>query len=486
MKRVLIMIAVLALVASVPVGFAADFNGDGTNDIGIFRPASGLWAIRGVTRVYFGGSGDDPAPGDYDGDGDVDIAIFRPSSGLWAVKDGDRTYFGGSGDEPLPASPGGEFWHRNGDTINYHGNVAINTQTATCPLTIFSGNALVQSLIPGCGSTYYDGFISGLGSTSDAYLWNYENGELIFGTHDSQRMTIDEDGYIGIGTVTPNYPLELSAGPIGGYIVSFDNTNTYVSSSIMCLKTAKTSPGASTNFIAFYADGSEISSIQGNNDGGIEIESQASPLTVTTNIPSKYVAHFENDGNNSDRYGIRVQCGTDDNSGTNYMVGWQRGDGTFIGSIRSTGGTVTYGTFTGEHEASIPENDNLKGYPYGSVVSLRATRTNSDRPRQNNYDVELSTKPYDKEVFGIYGGKLPEQENLHSVYAIGDGHILVTREGGDIDSGDYLTTSGKAGHAMKQNDDLRHSYTVAKALEPVDWENEVSDSKLIGCTYQTQ
>jgi len=30
----------------------SDFNGDGTADIAIFRPNSGLWSIRGVTRVY--------------------------------------------------------------------------------------------------------------------------------------------------------------------------------------------------------------------------------------------------------------------------------------------------------------------------------------------------------------------------------------------------------------------------------------------------
>jgi hypothetical protein len=102
MKRVLTMIVVLALVASVPVGFSADFNGDGTNDIGIFRPSTGLWAIRDGARVYFGGIGDEPMPGDYDGDGTVDIAIFRPSTGLWAVDGGLRAYFGGSGDVPLP------------------------------------------------------------------------------------------------------------------------------------------------------------------------------------------------------------------------------------------------------------------------------------------------------------------------------------------------------------------------------------------------
>lgn len=86
---------------------AADFNGDGTNDIGIYRPASGLWAVRGITRIYFGGSTDTPMPGDYNGNGAAEIAIFRPSSGLWAVRNLTRIYFGGSGDSPLPAGGGG-------------------------------------------------------------------------------------------------------------------------------------------------------------------------------------------------------------------------------------------------------------------------------------------------------------------------------------------------------------------------------------------
>lgn len=86
---------------------AADFNGNGVNDIGIFRPSTGLWAIRNVTRVYFGSSGDTPMPGDYNGDGTVDIAVFRPSTGLWAVRGVTRTYFGSSGDTPLIGIPGG-------------------------------------------------------------------------------------------------------------------------------------------------------------------------------------------------------------------------------------------------------------------------------------------------------------------------------------------------------------------------------------------
>ena len=76
-----------------------DYDGDGTSDIGIFRGSSGLWAIRGVTRVYFGTSTDETVPGDYDGDGTTNIGIFRPSSGLWALRGVSRIYFGGSSDD---------------------------------------------------------------------------------------------------------------------------------------------------------------------------------------------------------------------------------------------------------------------------------------------------------------------------------------------------------------------------------------------------
>ena len=70
--------------------------------IGIFRPSSGLWALEGMDRVYFGQNGDIPVPADYDGDGFDDIAIFRPSNGLWAVRGQGRVYYGRNGDRPIP------------------------------------------------------------------------------------------------------------------------------------------------------------------------------------------------------------------------------------------------------------------------------------------------------------------------------------------------------------------------------------------------
>jgi len=87
---------------------SSDYNGDGTSDIAIFRWTSGLWAIRDLTRVYFGQSGDIPVPGDYDGDGNSDIAIFRSANSLWSVRNLTRAYFGAEKDLPVPSDYNGD------------------------------------------------------------------------------------------------------------------------------------------------------------------------------------------------------------------------------------------------------------------------------------------------------------------------------------------------------------------------------------------
>jgi len=94
--------------SSADLPFRGDYDGDGVSDLAIYRGAGGLWAVRGVTRVYYGGSADTPIPADYDGDGVTDIGVFRSASGLWAIRGVTRVYFGTSGDEPVPADYNGD------------------------------------------------------------------------------------------------------------------------------------------------------------------------------------------------------------------------------------------------------------------------------------------------------------------------------------------------------------------------------------------
>jgi hypothetical protein len=62
-------------------------------------------------------------------------------------------------------------------------------------------------------------------------------------------------------------------------------------------------------------------------------------LDVQTDAASGYAGYFFNDGNNANRYGIKIQAGADDASGTTYYLDAYDGDGGQVGYIANTAGT---------------------------------------------------------------------------------------------------------------------------------------------------
>src|SRR5215210_4825409 len=59
---------------------------NGSTDMAIWRPSTGVWYVRNQTPVQWGLPGDIPVPGDYDGNGTTDLAVWRPLNGVWYVR----------------------------------------------------------------------------------------------------------------------------------------------------------------------------------------------------------------------------------------------------------------------------------------------------------------------------------------------------------------------------------------------------------------
>jgi len=221
-------------------------------------------------------------------------------------------------------------------------------------------------------------------------------------------------------------------------------------------------------------------------------------------------------------------CGSNDSTGGTAYGGYFRTT-KGIGVFGDTGTSGGYGFYT---------NDKI--YAYGSVLPFTGTHIAYSQntqllPGQLVYSIDawcvginqtlvhtdIVTKEKDARVFGVVSGisndilsilsqnkfiaerlennngewtfKLEYQPYIDilinggylevHVNAVGEGGITVCNENGDVINGDYLCSANLAGYAKKQDDDLLHNYTVAKALEDVIWANETETIKTIACTY---
>ena len=56
------------------------------------------------------------------------------------------------------------------------------------------------------------------------------------------------------------------------------------------------------------------------------------------------------------------------------------------------------------------------------------------------------------------------------INSVGEGGIWVCNSNGNIENGDYITSSNYLGYGEKQDDDLLHNYTVGKATMDCNFE----------------
>jgi len=151
------------------------------------------------------------------------------------------------------------------------------------------------------------------------------------------------------------------------------------------------------------------------------------------------------------------------------------------------GGTGTnYGPFTGAHEVKLADTvpESVKSGMIMSVTGEAHVRRDGKGKISISSTlptVTLATKPNDKAVLGAFVSESPlppdhwykpaEGERFGVVNALGEGRVWVSNLNGDIEAGDYITTSPIPGYGQKQDDDILHSYTLGKAIETVDWES---------------
>ena len=328
-------------------------------------------------------------------------------------------------------------------------------------------------------------------------------------------VTITDDGKVGIGTSSPSHALTVAG--VGARIelaganedIDMDSNangqlkldgNGYAGAIALNASGMRIYHNSSSLPLIFGTNETERMRIDGSTGNvGIGDTTPGSPLEVkATAADFTYAVTIFHDGNNVASRGMEIIAGTDDNSGSNPHIDFRDGDGTFVGRISSTSGTVTYGPFTAMHPCILPDADNDTGYPYGTLLettSLSYTQKNgADTERGLIYNVRKTQSANSKAVLGAYGSSEndtggsnenagQEFTNRHQVLVLGDGHILCNNSGGNISIGDGICSSAAAGIGQKAT--ANPSMIIGIAQEDVTFAND-TETKLVAVQYGLQ
>ena len=155
--------------------------------------------------------------------------------------------------------------------------------------------------------------------------------------------------------------------------------------------------------------------------------------------------------------------------------------------------------FTGSHLSKIisslnyepfytTNNNNNYTFKPGLIVSV----SNSTKIDINSseFNTVLSNKMNDSTVFGVISNHI--DSNNYIINSLGEGAIWVCNITGEIQNGDYISSSTILGYGCKQQTSTLHNYTVAKCCSVINWttvstyitsNNQQYKIAFVACTY---
>jgi hypothetical protein len=207
-------------------------------------------------------------------------------------------------------------------------------------------------------------------------------------------------------------------------------------------------------------------------------------MTIQTGSGNKYWRMIASDYLSLGRFAFGYSTNNTSWSDSGYLVPSGNTQMNFTGQHRTFIKDVPFSQ-AGDIEGLIVSSDQNKYIKMsgGIEAGSNAITMNESLPI-----VSLSTTINDKKCFGVISASEdPEtREEIHGnfgsifekekgdtrvyINSVGEGAIWVSNIGGNLESGDYITTSNVAGYGQKQNDDVLHNYTVAKITMDCDFE----------------
>lgn len=163
------------------------------------------------------------------------------------------------------------------------------------------------------------------------------------------------------------------------------------------------------------------------------------------------------------------------------------------------GSQTNYGPFTGAHDCAVLKTVRIE--PGSIVVDDRLL--GGEGWSNGLTSVSVSTQPNQKAVAGVFVtyadfdeftpnalrpgadgdyNTIKDHFDYGIMNALGEGFVLVCGQGGNLETGDLITTSSLPGVGMKQSDDIVRNYTVAKVRENVVFSSE-DEVKKVACFY---